>query len=618
MKRLLSLLFVLTVLGCATPLVDRGVVSGVVVDPEGTPLPGVSVILDGGKVAMTDAKGRYRFEGVAPGNHQVTFTLAGFVAGSKTIRDGRFDSAMVRPSSVAEAITVTADAKGEREAVAYVPAPPPVTPPAKFEAVQEVGNYTGGVTRSMATAKISGAYDRQNQESYAAIKESSFVAVAEDAVSTFSIDVDRASYSNVRRFIRSGQLPPKDAVRIEEMINYFSYSDPDPTGTDPFSVSSEVASCPWNRSNRLVRVALRGRSIAPWQSKPHNLVFLVDVSGSMASADKLPLVKKAFRLLTEQLRAQDTVAIAVYAGAAGLVLPPTPGSSKDVILDAIDRLESGGSTAGAAGILLAYETAKKNFDASKNNRVILATDGDFNVGLSSKGELQQLIESQRNQGIFLSVLGFGTGNLQDSKMELLADKGNGNYGYVDTELEAKKVFVEELGGTLTTIAKDVKLQIEFNPATVVRYRLIGYENRLLADQDFDDDTKDAGELGSGHSVVALYEIEPRSQGDIAKLSLRFKEPLSDTSRKIETSISDRGTQFESASENLRFTAAVAAFGMLLRESEHRWSLTLHEVASMARTSRGADLAGYRNDFLQLLEETGKLPGVAARVSDRKW
>jgi Ca-activated chloride channel homolog len=324
--------------------------------------------------------------------------------------------------------------------------------------------------------------------------------------------VDRASYANVRRFLREGVRPPRQAVRIEEMVNYFTYDYPQPSGDDPVSITTELAACPWNEKNRLLLIGLQSRKIETADLPPNNLVFLIDTSGSMQSADKLPLVKDALRLLVDQMRPQDTVSIVAYAGSAGLVLKPTRGSDRGAILEALDAFEAGGSTAGAEGIVLAYDVAKQNFLRDGNNRVILATDGDFNVGVSSDGELEQLIESRRRDGIFLTVLGFGTGNLKDSKMELLADKGNGNYAYIDSIAEARKSLVQEMGATLLTVARDVKIQVEFNPATVGAYRLIGYENRLMRAEDFNNDAKDAGEIGAGHSVTALYEIVPAGGG----------------------------------------------------------------------------------------------------------
>ena len=383
-----------------------------------------------------------------------------------------------------------------------------------------------GTTKSVSTSRPRGGPgdirrrgEPANTEGYDPIVENPFIAATVAPRSTFSIDVDHASYSNVRRLLRSGTLPPRDAIRVEELINYFPYDLPAPTGEDPVSITTDVGVAPWNPEHKLVRVGLRGRPIDVEALPPNNLVFLIDVSGSMATPDKLPLLKSAFRLLVNELRPQDRVALVVYAGQAGLVLQPTPGDQKERILQALDTLDAGGSTAGGAGIRLAYDIAKATFMPNGNNRVILATDGDFNVGVSSDAELVQLIEERREQGTFLTVLGFGTGNVKDSKMEKLADKGNGNYAYVDDLREARKVLVTEMGATLLTVAKDVKLQIEFNPTRVASYRLIGYENRLLRDEDFKDDKKDAGDLGAGHSVTALYEIVPvgaRDAGDVRR------------------------------------------------------------------------------------------------------
>jgi len=374
-----------------------------------------------------------------------------------------------------------------------------------------LGNYTMQSSNAMPSPM---AMDGYNTEQYDLIVETGFQSVTDHPLSTFSIDVDTAGYANVRRFLTRNQMPPKDAVRIEELINYFSYDYPEPQDETPFAVITELAACPWNKEHQLVHIGLKGRRIDTENMPASNLVFLLDVSGSMNSPDKLPLLKKGFKLLTEQLREKDRVAIAVYAGAAGLVLPSTPGNEKHTILKAIDNLQAGGSTAGAQGIKLAYRVALENFIENGNNRVILATDGDFNVGVSSDGELVRLIESKRKENIFLTVLGFGTGNLKDAKMEKLADKGNGNYAYIDNLLEAKKVLVKEMGGTLHTIAKDVKLQIEFNPAHVKAYRLIGYENRRLNKEDFNNDKKDAGELGAGHTVTALYELIPADSDEV--------------------------------------------------------------------------------------------------------
>jgi len=467
----------------------------------------------------------------------------------------------------------------------------------------------------------------RDREGYAPIEENTFRAVSTAPLSTFSIDVDRASYANVRRFLHDGRLPPRDAVRIEELINYFPYDDPAPEGDLPFAITTEYTTAPWNTDHGLLRVALKGKSIDMADAPPANLVFLMDVSGSMNSPDKLPLLKTAFRMLVESMRPQDRVAIVVYAGAAGLVLESTPAAEKPAILSAIERLQAGGSTAGGAGIRLAYEVAAENHVEGGNNRVILATDGDFNVGASSDAEMVQLIEEKREQGTFLTVLGFGTGNLQDAKMEQIADHGNGNFHYIDSALEARKSLVSEAGGTLVTIAKDVKIQIEFNPTTVAGYRLIGYENRLLADEDFNDDTKDAGELGAGHSVVALYEVVPAGMAvpggpqvdplrysdraeptgvdtEVAFVKLRYKEPDGDVSRLLTQPVMDRPVE---ASGETRWAAAVAGFGMLLRESPHAGDFSWADVMELARGARGDDPNGYRGEFLRLVEIAGTLP-----------
>ena len=473
-----------------------------------------------------------------------------------------------------------------------------------------------------------------NTEGYSLIDENPFFQPSAAPLSTFSIDVDTASYSNVRRFLNQGQLPPPDAVRIEELINYFAYDYPQPTGNRPFSVTTEASRAPWNPQHKLVQIGLKGKQLQTLQ--PSNLVFLVDVSGSMGQPNKLPLVKQSLCLLVNELSAQDRVTLVVYAGNAGVVLPPTAGDRKAQIMAAIDNLEAGGSTAGGEGIQLAYKLAQQSFLKQGNNRVILATDGDFNVGVSSDAELVRLIEQKRDQGIFLTVLGFGTGNYKDSKMEQLADKGNGNYAYIDTLMEARKVLVNDLRGTLFAIAKDVKIQVEFNPAKVQAYRLIGYENRLLKDQDFNNDQKDAGEIGAGHSVTALYEIIPTGMVSDVKLpsidplkyqrpnaastpddgqnyrqhhgpsdellnvKLRYKDPDSAKSQLITQPVLDQPTA-QAASANLQFSSAVAMFGFLLRDSEFKGTTTADRVLQLANQSKGSDRHGYRAEFIRLVQ-----------------
>lgn len=468
-----------------------------------------------------------------------------------------------------------------------------------------------------------------NTEGYDRVNENPFLEVLKNPQSTFSIDVDTASYTNVRRFINNGTLPPPDAVRIEELINYFDYNYPQPTGNMPFSFSTELTDTPWKPGNKLLLIGLQGEKIPTEKLPPANLVFLIDVSGSMEQENKLPLLIKSFKLLLGQLRKQDTVAIVVYAGQAGLVLPATSGADKQKILAALEGLHAGGSTAGGEGIQLAYRIAAENFRTNGNNRVILATDGDFNVGASSDAEMERLIEHKRQNGVFLSVLGFGMGNYKDSKMQKLADRGNGNYAYIDTLQEARKVLVSQFGGTLLTIAKDVKLQVEFNPAMVKSYRLIGYEKRALRPEDFADDKKDAGELGSGHTVTALYEIVPADgasakqdltyqtiqikdgaqvSNELATIRFRFKKPSEETSREIVKKIPATAVAFNKAGENVRFAASVAEWGLVLRNSEYKRSANYTQILKMARNAKGADNQGYRAEFIRLVEMAELLDG----------
>ncbi|HEU4720284.1 MAG TPA: von Willebrand factor type A domain-containing protein [Gemmatimonadaceae bacterium] len=467
-----------------------------------------------------------------------------------------------------------------------------------------------------------------NTEAYERIDENPFRPVSVAPLSTFSVDVDRASYSNVRRFLNQGTLPPKDAVRIEELVNYFPYGDARPSGHDvPLRITTEVAAAPWNPSHDLVRIALRAREVDMRRAPAANLVFLVDVSGSMRGPGRLPLVKQSLALLVNELREEDHVAIVVYAGAAGLALPSTSGSDKQRILAALEGLEAGGSTAGGAGIRLAYDVVRKHFIRGGNNRVVLCTDGDFNVGASSDGALVDLIEQRRTEGAFLTILGYGMGNYKDAKMEKLADAGNGNYGYIDDLLEARKMLVKEMGGTLVTVAKDVKLQVEFNPARVRAYRLLGYEDRLLRDEDFANDARDAGDIGAGHTVTALYEIvrtdapldvplpetsalryqrppAVRAPADeLLHVAMRYKDPDGAVSRLVTHPVAARRG---ATSESMRFASAVAGFGMLLRGSPHAGSLSWSKVVELARGARGDDRDGYRADFIRLAELAGEL------------
>ncbi len=479
-------------------------------------------------------------------------------------------------------------------------------------------------------------------EQYAPIHENAFVnASGGDAISTFSIDVDTASYANMRRFLNSGQAPPRDSIRIEELVNYFQYDYPQPQGDDPFSVNMELASCPWNDAHQLLRIGLKGKDVHVQERPATNVVYLIDVSGSMNSPDKLPLLKRGFQMMTKQLGENDRVSIVTYAGNAGVVLEPTTGDNTKTINDAIERLTPGGSTHGSAGIELAYKLAQQHFITGGVNKVILATDGDLNVGVTADGALVDLIKQKASEGVFLTVLGFGTGNLQDGKLEKLADNGNGHYAYLDTNREAHRVLVQQMSGSLVTIAKDVKIQIEFNPAEVKSYRLVGYENRMLATKDFDDDRKDAGEIGAGHTVTAIYEIEPTggaaeafvapqemkyqtvvkdaedqkrddvkarglseaaNSGELATVALRYKKPDENESKRIEFAIQNDEKSFSSATDDFRFAASVAGFGMLLRGSQHAGAANPKMILDIASGSIGYDATGYRAEFVDLVRK----------------
>lgn len=606
MKGLAAILsgFLLLVISCrsvqkepahALPLTGSAEVSGFAQAKDGSVLPGVTVTLvaaDGASCTfVTDATGSYHFTSVPAGSYMLHFELAGFGRATRGVRvtpTGRINVIGTLNPAATESITVTAEAPMldvRSVGTSYsMPAPPPPRPV---------------------------------EEHYSAITEHDFVETKNEATTTFAIDVDRASYANVRRMLSRNQLPPPDAVRLEEMVNYFTYSYPQPSNSDPFSITAEVSGCPWDPTHRLMRIGIQGRNLDEWKMAPNNLVFLLDVSGSMSPPDRLPLLQSAFRLLVDKLRAEDSVSIVVYAGQAGLVLPPTSGADKATILAALDRLHAGGSTAGGAGIELAYKIAKENFKANGNNRVILATDGDFNVGINSLKDLEPFIEEKRKSGVFLTTIGVGDENYRDSVLELLADKGNGNYSYLDSMNEAKKVFARELTGTLVTIAKDVKVQLTFDRSRVASYRQLGYEDRALANKDFEDDTKDAGELGAGHSVTALYEIVPVAnapQGEIASINLRYKEPKGETSRLVASSAIDTGTSAYAASADMQFAAAVAEFAMLLRKSPHKGTSSYADVAALARASHGADLDGTRDELLRLVETSRTLSGEAGTIA----
>ena len=517
----------------------------------------------------------------------------------------------------------------------------PPAPAAPMPMKRAYNYMAGGETSTYAEPAEPPSRYRQdfNTATYDKVEENPFLPAATNPLSTFSIDVDTASYSNVRRFINSGSLPPKDAVRVEEMINYFSYDYREPEGDKPFSIDLDATACPWDASHRLLRIGLKGRDVANENRPASNLVFLLDVSGSMTPAERLPLVKQAMRLLVEKLTEKDRVAIVIYAGGSGLALKSTSGNEKEKILRALEDLKAGGSTNGAEGIELAYKVAADNFIKGGVNRVILATDGDFNIGVTNQGDLIRLIEEKAKSGVFLSVLGVGTDNLKDSTMQKLADKGNGNYAYLDSLDEARKVLVQQVNGTLMTIAKDVKIQVEFNPARVASYRLIGYEKRMLRKEDFNNDKVDAGEIGAGHTVTALYEVvpagagatdpaasvppvdplkyqspnpsavaktEPNGSPEMVTVKLRHKKPDGDTSELTERSFTDNGSKFENAAPDLKFAAAVAEFGMILRDSQYKGKGSFGAVIEWAQEGKGRDTAGYRAGFIEMARKAQSL------------
>lgn len=597
-------------------------VSGTVKD-ETTALPGVSVMAQGTHITtQTNAIGRYTIS-IPDSVKSLVFSFVGYK--QKIVKIGKKSVVDVKLSASSHTLD-------EVVVVGY--------------GVQRKTSVTGSMTTVRSSAAYSTAYiapQPANTESYKGITENGFHVASNDPLSTFSVDVDAASYSNVRRFINSGQLPPADAVRIEEMINYFNYNLPGPANNDPVAIHTELTSAPWNTKHRLLRIGLKARTIPTENLPASNLVFLIDVSGSMSSENKLPLVKSSMKMLVNQLRAKDKVSIVVYAGAAGIVLQPTSGDKKTTINNAIDNLEAGGSTAGGEGIKLAYKVAHENLMKEGNNRVILATDGDFNVGASSDDDMEKLITKQREGGVFLSVLGYGMGNYKDSKMETLADKGNGNYAYIDNITEARKTLVSEFGGTLFTVAKDVKLQLEFNPAKVQAYRLIGYENRMLNKEDFNNDKKDAGDMGSGHTVTALYEIVPVGvkddysgsvdplkyqkpaapkgminigSGEMLTIKFRYKQPNSGKSALSQAVVNDVPVEFAKTSVDMKFASAVAEFGMLLRDSPYKQQASYAHAIKTARAGKGNDDEGYRAEFIKLAE-SARLLAKEEQVADAK-
>ena len=598
--RAIMLVLLMAVICLGTMNAQTITVTGIVTDAaDGTSITGCSVVNNRSKSgAITDVNGCYSIQ--AQKGDVLLFRFIGYKEEKRVVKSAKLDVKMKTDDVALEECVVVGYGTMKTKAMtgAYV-------------AVCPIAMY------DMDT--------RMNTEEYDRIQENGFKSVADTPLSTFSIDVDPASYSNMRRFINRGELPPADAIRTEELVNYFSYDYPKPTGNDPVKITVEAGTCTWNTAHRLVRIGLKAKEIPTEQLPASNLVFLIDVSGSMWGANRLDLVKSSLKLLVNNLRNKDKVAIVTYAGSAGVKLEATSGGDKQKIREAIDELTAGGSTAGGAGIHLAYQIAKKNFISDGNNRIILCSDGDFNVGVSSAEGLEQLIEKERKSGVHLTVLGYGMGNYKDKKIQVLAEKGNGNHAYIDNLQEANRVLVGEFGATLHTVAKDVKLQVEFNPSQVQAYRLIGYESRLLKDEDFNNDAKDAGDMGAGHTVTAFYEVipagvkneyvgkvddlkyqkkekmtlKPTGSDELLTVKLRYKAPDKDVSRKMELPFVDN--KGDSVSSDFRFASAVAMFGQLLRDSDFKGTADYDKVIKLAKQGLNNDERGYRREFIRLVE-----------------
>ena len=585
-------------------------VTGKVTDVSNNPLPGVSVLIKGTTQGVsTDFDGKYTIK--VKNGDILEFSSLGMKTKQVKVNGQKVINVVLEEDNVAlQEVVVTSYETAKRRDV------------------------TSSSIRIRGAGSVSGNYGTKNgytlntsRETYKAIDEGGFKKTAKDPVTTFSADVDRASYSNVRRMLNYGQKPHKDAVRIEELINYFDYNYTPPAegSKTPLNATTTLSSCPWNPDNYLLRIGLQAKKIDLTKAPPSNIVFLIDTSGSMDEPNKMPLLKASFKLLLDNLRPEDRIAIVVYASQTGIALPSTPAKEKEKISKVIDDLVASGSTAGGAGLQTAYEVAEKNFLPKGNNRIILATDGDFNVGISSRDELQRLVEEKRNNGIYISVLGYGMGNYRDDMVETIANKGNGNYAYIDNFTEAKKVLVNEFGGTLYTVAKDVKLQLEFNPQYVKEYRLVGYENRTLANEDFEDDKKDAGEIGAGHTVTALYELIPTKgattdglryqkqvkegfANELAFLKIRYKDPVVKDAKSVEesTPIPFTLTDFSQTDDDYRFAAAVAEWGMILRNSKYKAKSSYKQVIDLAKNATGKDEEGYRKEFIRLVELSEKI------------
>ncbi len=627
-----------------TTAIELITVTGTVIDDTGLPLPGVSITVKGTKQGtLTDVDGKYKL--TAAKGRQLEFNYVGFKTVTATIGSKKvIDVVMKSDSGMLEEVVIQGYGETNDGYVNYPTQAKPAKEKRKDKKEAALGKVMirgnasvqtlQGKMQGMAVQRDKSTWGRipdttnlpSTNEDYGTFVENTFDSPSRNPLSTFSIDVDNASYTNIRRFINNGQQVPADAVRVEEMVNFFKYNYPQPAGEHPFSINTDYADCPWNPKHKLLRIGLQGRNISTESLPASNLVFLIDVSGSMNDVNKLPLLKESLKILVAQLRAEDKVALVVYAGAAGLVLPPTSGAEKETIIKALNSLQSGGSTAGGAGIELAYKTAEANFIKGGNNRVILATDGDFNVGASSNTDMQTLIENKRKSGVFLTVLGYGMGNYKDSKMEILADKGNGNYAYIDNIQEANRFLGKEFKGAMFAIAKDVKIQIEMNPQHVQAYRLIGYENRKLRDEDFTNDTIDAGELGSGHTVTALYEIIPtgvessffdskalplkysevkpntaKYTDELATVKFRYKKPDGDKSIEMVNVIADKPVNLDKTSDDFKFCASVAWFGLKLRDSKYISDKSLDNIRKLAKNSIGKDDEGYKAEMVRLID-----------------
>lgn len=599
-------LMLMAIMLSASVFAQKIEVSGTVYDELKQPIIGATVTEKGTNTGrVTDMNGKYHIK--TEKGKTLIFTYVGYNAQEIKVKDAKIDVCLKPNVQVLDEIIVTGF-RPERKTI-----------------------MTGSVSAMAYTRSPHPIAEYENREEYESFKENRFFSATEKPLSTFSLDVDAASYGNIRRMINQGQMPPKDAVRIEEMMNYFSYDYPQPTDGHPVKIVAETAVCPWNKKHQLVRIGVKAKEIPSETLPPSNFVFLIDVSGSMFGPNRLPLVKSSMKLLVNNLRPKDRVAIVAYAGAAGEALPSTSGADKQKIIDALENLQAGGSTAGGAGIQLAYKIAEKNFVKGGNNRVILCTDGDFNVGVSSVNELESLIETKRKSGVFLTVLGYGMGNYKDNKLQTLAQKGNGNHAYIDNLQEANKVLMNEFGSTMCAVAKDVKIQVEFNPAFVNAYRLVGYESRLLNDEDFNDDTKDAGELGAGHTVTALYEIVPVGVGapvgnidklkyqpsknnvsapiftnsnELLTVKLRYKKPDEDVSKKLEVPVLANKVNLN-VSKDFNFVMAAAMFGQLLRDSDFKGEASYAQVLDLARKGLDNDANGYRREFIRLVEQLEK-------------